>query len=129
MTRALEQLDDTDDDDQLARLSPTLHAHVCPHGAYRFDPDSVPAEGLRPLRDPRPHELPLTPMADSSRMLDLPRVPRGSSRRPEPRTETGSLSLRFRRTTSYAVSAGSGVLPANLAFATRTASGLESISR
>lgn len=52
MTRALEQLDNVDED-QLARLSPTLHAHICPHGTYSFDPASAPADGLRPLRDPQ----------------------------------------------------------------------------
>lgn len=52
MTRALEDLG-LSGDEHLGRLSPALYAHICRTGTYNFDASSIPAEGLRPLRDPQ----------------------------------------------------------------------------
>lgn len=38
--------------DDLQRLTPTLYQHINPHGTYNFDQAAIPAEGLRPRREP-----------------------------------------------------------------------------
>jgi hypothetical protein len=53
MTRALEHIGVSGDGERLGRLSPALYAHICRTGTYSFDASTLPAEGLRPLRDPQ----------------------------------------------------------------------------